>query len=240
MVWSQHDFERELKRQLIEIESIRKRVPQRDEIMERLDRLEESHLCLIRKLSEYFQRADDPAGSESTNFARDGEEIASELERQSSSIDEGLLAEFHVLSDQHSRLARRCVLDGPPSSVEDGTQGEEPSPQVVLVAEAVLNVPDLNERCASCGKVLISSLLAGESIAQQGSEWHHQEGRIHGVVQERLVLQHPAEGHIARQACVPGQRHATSCAQLVEPVVGRDRLAPRAGREGRHGLPARN
>ena len=48
------------------------------------------------------------------------------------------------------------------------------SPQVVLVAEAVLNVPDLNERCASCGKVLISSLLAGEGITQQGSDWHHQ------------------------------------------------------------------
>ncbi len=165
MVWSHHDFERELKRQLIEIESIRKRVPQLDEIMERLDRLEESHLCLIRKLSEYFQRADDPAGSGSTNFEEDGE-IASE--------HEGLLAEFHVLSNQHSRFARRCVLDGPPSSVEDGTQGEEPSPQVVLVAEAVLNVPDLNERCASCGKVLISSLLAGEAITQQGSDWHHQ------------------------------------------------------------------
>ncbi len=174
MVWSQHDFERELKRQLIEIESIRKRVPQLDEIRERLDRLEESHLCLIRKLSEYFQREDDPASSGSTGFEKDGEEIASELDRQPSAIDEGLMAEFHVLSDQHSGLAHRCGLNRPPSSAEDGTQAELPSPQVVLVAEAVLNVPELNERCASCGKVLISSLLAGEAITQQGSVWHHQ------------------------------------------------------------------
>ena len=174
MVWSQHDFERELKRQLIEIESIRKRVPQLEEIMERLDRLEESHLCLIRKLGEYFERTGEPAGSRPTSFEQSGEEIASELDGQPSSIDEGLLAEFHVLSDQHSRLALRCLLEGPPSSADDGTQGEEPSPQVVLVAAAVLNVPDLNERCATCGKVLISSLLAGEGITQEGPDWHHQ------------------------------------------------------------------
>lgn len=173
MVWSRHDFERELKRQLIEIESIRKRVPPLDEIMERLDRLEESHLSLIRKLGEYFQSRD---GKSETTTDRD--DVASEAHDQQSPIDASLLAEFQLLSAQHSRLARRCMLEGAPApaegSVEDRSSVDECSPQVVLVAEAVLNVPDLNERCATCGKVLISSLLAGESVTQQGSDWHHQ------------------------------------------------------------------
>jgi hypothetical protein len=181
MVWSHHDFERELKRQLIEIESIRKRIPKLDEIKERLDRLEQSHISLIRKLGEYFDRADEltSAGSQTsgaTGFAERSDENVSESggELDAERLDEGLLAEFHLLSSQHARLARRRLPEGAATSADDGTQTVESSPQVVLVAEAVLNVPDLNERCATCGKLLISGLLAGERVTQRGSDWHHQ------------------------------------------------------------------
>jgi hypothetical protein len=58
MVWTKVDFEREVRRQLVEIESIRKRLPESPEVHERIDRLEASHRNLIRKLDEVF-----PAGS---------------------------------------------------------------------------------------------------------------------------------------------------------------------------------
>ena len=52
MLWCQQDFEREVSRQLVEIESIRKRAAGSPEVSDRLDRLEESILHLMRKLRE--------------------------------------------------------------------------------------------------------------------------------------------------------------------------------------------
>ena len=52
MVWSNQDFAREVRRQLIELQSIRKRAPADAEIHERIDRLEESHHHVLRKLAE--------------------------------------------------------------------------------------------------------------------------------------------------------------------------------------------
>jgi hypothetical protein len=60
MVWTKIDFEREVRRQLVEIESIRKRLPESPEVHERIDRLEASHRHLIRKLDEVFPASSKP------------------------------------------------------------------------------------------------------------------------------------------------------------------------------------
>jgi hypothetical protein len=60
MVWSQEDFSRELRRQLIEIESLRKRVGDNGSAHASIDRLEEAQLYVLRKLDEHFRsRAED-------------------------------------------------------------------------------------------------------------------------------------------------------------------------------------
>jgi hypothetical protein len=58
MVWSKHDFEREVRRQLVELEAIRKRLPGDSEVHRRLDQLEASHRQLLRKLGDVFQTAE--------------------------------------------------------------------------------------------------------------------------------------------------------------------------------------
>ncbi len=50
MIWKEHDFAREVCRQLVELASIRKRVSGDAELLERVQRLEASHRGLLRKL----------------------------------------------------------------------------------------------------------------------------------------------------------------------------------------------
>lgn len=52
MVWSHDDFARELKRQLVELESLRKKIASSDDPGDSLERLEHSQYFLLRKLSE--------------------------------------------------------------------------------------------------------------------------------------------------------------------------------------------
>ena len=54
MVWSQLDFEREVRRQLIELRSLRKCVSANVEVLQRIERLEASHHGLLRRLGELF------------------------------------------------------------------------------------------------------------------------------------------------------------------------------------------
>ena len=54
MLWSKEDFEREVRRQLVELESIRKRVPALEEVHRKIDLLEKSQRSLLRKLGEFF------------------------------------------------------------------------------------------------------------------------------------------------------------------------------------------
>ena len=60
MVWSKVDFEREVRRQLIELRALRRRVPATDEVLQRIERLEASHHTLLRKLNEYFRANEAP------------------------------------------------------------------------------------------------------------------------------------------------------------------------------------
>jgi hypothetical protein len=55
MLWSKEDFEREVRRQLVELESIRKRVPALEEVHRKIDLLEKSQRSLLRKLGEFFE-----------------------------------------------------------------------------------------------------------------------------------------------------------------------------------------
>jgi len=67
MVWSKHDFEREVRRQLVELEAIRKRLPVDSEVHRRLDQLEASHRQLLRKLGDVFKAAKRSKGSVPVN-----------------------------------------------------------------------------------------------------------------------------------------------------------------------------
>ena len=55
MVWSKEDFVREVRRQMVELESLRRKIEAESDIQETLERLEESQVYLLRKLNDYFQ-----------------------------------------------------------------------------------------------------------------------------------------------------------------------------------------
>ncbi|MGQ9591187.1 MAG: hypothetical protein ACUVYA_12955 [Planctomycetota bacterium] len=55
MIWKEHDFAREVCRQLVELASIRKRISGDAELLERVQSLEASHRGLLRKLDESYR-----------------------------------------------------------------------------------------------------------------------------------------------------------------------------------------
>ena len=54
MVWSHDDFIRELSRQLVELEALRKRLEEPGDVGEIIQRIEESNLHLLKKMNEFF------------------------------------------------------------------------------------------------------------------------------------------------------------------------------------------
>ena len=150
MVWMLEDFEREIGRQLIELASIRKRVLTREELFERLDRLEESQQLLIRKVRDYFgnaQNVEQPAGTDATATS--------------------------TLRELNATLQRReQILSEKDNSVEPSAP--EPAESDLPTNEEAKG-PAIGESCALCGKPLISSLLAGEPVTQSHSEWMHSD-----------------------------------------------------------------
>ena len=63
MVWSIEDFEREISRQLVEMASIRRHAGDQQAIIERLNRLEDSQLFLLRKLRESLRNRKGSGGA---------------------------------------------------------------------------------------------------------------------------------------------------------------------------------
>lgn len=55
MIWKEHDFAREVCRQLVELASIRKRISGDPELLERVQSLEASHRGLLRKLDDSYR-----------------------------------------------------------------------------------------------------------------------------------------------------------------------------------------
>ncbi len=162
MVWSKHDFEREIRRQLIELTSIRKRVSEgQEDLLERIDRLEVSQRYLIRKLDEFFDAENTPKERAENGLTEIEEFEAAVAEEATVEIPESLAHEIQSLL---AECSRREVAD-----YSEATQKCE----VVVVAETVVKVPDLNERCAACGKMLVSSMLAGGEVTEHESSWYH-------------------------------------------------------------------
>ncbi|MBN1443822.1 MAG: hypothetical protein JXA90_14020 [Planctomycetes bacterium] len=55
MAWNQEDFARELRRQLVELESLRRKLDGSESALQSVEKLEESILYLLRKLEELFR-----------------------------------------------------------------------------------------------------------------------------------------------------------------------------------------
>lgn len=154
MIWSKQDFEREVRRQLVELASIRKRLPSNPEVLERIGRLEESHVHLLRKLDEVFpkRRAAAPAPR------RKG---------RSQGTAAGALEQYlRTVEAAAGKIRAAAGATGVPRP-RGAPARKRARPQAEL--------PSLGLKCASCGKVLFSSLLGGEEIVRVKGSWHHRE-----------------------------------------------------------------
>ena len=140
MVWSNVDFAREVRRQLVELESIRKRAPADAELHERIDRLEESHRYVLRKLA-------------------DGSGCSGTTEKKARQTRAAPKCTCEGMAGRHVRLALR-----EPTALKRRVKS-------LLVAQ--LGLPHLAVRCASCGRVLLPSLIAGGQIVFHKAAWYH-------------------------------------------------------------------
>ena len=59
MIWSREDIVREVRRQIVELDSLRRKVESESDVTEALERLEESQLRLLKKLNDYFRAKPD-------------------------------------------------------------------------------------------------------------------------------------------------------------------------------------
>ena len=143
MIWSNVDFAREVRRQLVELESIRKRAPADAELHERIDRLEESHHYVLRKLVEC------------SGHSGPAEEKARRPRAAPKCTCEGA-------TDRTGRNARVALRES--TAVKRRVKS-------LLVEQ--LGLPHPAERCASCGRVLLLSLLAGGQIVFHKAAWYH-------------------------------------------------------------------
>ena len=156
MIWSKLDFEREVRRQLIELESIRKRVPADSDVRKRIDRLEASHVNLLRKLEEIFPSNKAPSTSSIPRRAQ--------IERELRTLVKTSEVQTTALS-----VRQRISFS---SALETATQGTTPESTMGGFPQGQ-ELPTLDCRCASCGQILFSSLLAGESVLLSDGLWYH-------------------------------------------------------------------
>jgi hypothetical protein len=157
MVWSKQEFEREVRRQLIELASLRKRVPPTKDLLERIDRLETSHHYLLRKLVDYFKQLEERTSTQTKQgSAKQGSGAPAEAE-----------APAEVFETDPSHAASQLETEALESQ-------EVSTGNLVLALEKLQNTyPDVMEACAACGKLLISVILAGGEVAYQAPAWYH-------------------------------------------------------------------
>ena len=146
MVWSKLDFEREVRRQLVELESIRKRLPANSEVRQKIDKLEASHMNLLRKLAEIFPKPKTSKRAQKTSRA---------LERYMRTVEQ--TAKLKALAIG----GRQCI-----GTIATPKTREE---------TALRELPSLDAKCATCGRILLSSLLGGEEVVLSGDAWHHRD-----------------------------------------------------------------
>jgi hypothetical protein len=148
MLWKKSDFEREVRRQLIELRALRKRVPPTAELLQHIERLEASHHALLRKMDAVFT-ARDSAGEEPSSPAG--------LEDAPVASSPGAAVPGETAGFERPAVSARCVS----------------AAQLVLAPGKVQNCPAVEETCSSCGKVLVSSILAGAEVVRHGTAWYH-------------------------------------------------------------------
>ncbi len=157
MIWSKLDFEREVRRQLIELESIRKRVPADSDVRIRIDRLEASHVNLLRKLEEILPSNKAPPTSSMPRCAQIARELRS-------------MVKTSEVQTTTQSVRQRISLS---SALETATEGTAPEKAMGGGFPQGQELPTLDCRCASCGQILLSSLLAGESVLLSDGLWYH-------------------------------------------------------------------
>ena len=153
MVWTKHDFEREVRRQLVEIESIRKRLPESPEVHERIDRLEASHRNLIRKLDEVFPAPPKPPKLAPAQPAKLAPAQPAKLAPAQPAHRGTTPKRAPKRPHAHGRL---CF-----------------HPHTTLSKKKVTTMPGIHEKCAACGKVLLASVILGREVVFLNEAWYH-------------------------------------------------------------------
>jgi len=159
MVWSKHDFEREVRRQMVELESIRKRCPEDADVHRRIDLLEESHRNLLRKLGDAFNTSKWPR-----------ERPAQGPRPTGAKVDPQVLEKYLQTCDQAAlRLRRLLGIETKSASLQTtpSRRAEETEPCVEK------SKPCFNTKCATCGEILFASQPGREGIVFDGTGWHH-------------------------------------------------------------------
>jgi hypothetical protein len=157
MVWSKLQFEREVCRQMIELESIRKRIVPDADVLERIDRLEESHRHLLRRIDECFAltrvgaQVGAPSGASRERCPQGGCRQHRRCRRQ-----------WISKMEARARRAGEILKASPLHAHGVGSPGSPLS-----------KGPGLGQRCGTCGKVLLSSILAGDEVIFQKKAWRH-------------------------------------------------------------------
>lgn len=153
MLWGKLEFARELSRQLVEIASIKKLARSHPEILERVERLEASHLHLLRKLS-------------------DGSGDLHEKRRRVSRRRVRARKGERLFREAMSRYLKCLWQTGSKIAIEGARQSGTALSKTCLQVRRK-SLPRLNQTCAVCGRVLISSVLAGEAVIVRKKEWYH-------------------------------------------------------------------
>ena len=161
MVWCKQQFEREVCRQMVELESIRKRIVPDEDVLERIDRLEESHRHLLRRLNECV--------AVTRVVARGGLAVSERRSLARRRCARGACRE------KSAKMGVRTARITEASSLLKGSSllmtGIAPPPTCPSLK--ALKAPSLHQKCGTCGKVLLSSILAGDEVLLQKETWHH-------------------------------------------------------------------
>lgn len=174
MIWSKLDFEREVRRQLIEIESIRKRIPADSEAHARIDRLEASHQHLLKKLDELFPGGQSSAPPPKGDRLRADEDLTGLVGAGAREIVEKeslrrVAGELSRAPAGRVNAPRGLLSPGP--EVSGSQRGEEPGQHALDPGSRSL---DPGARCGGCGRLLLPALLGGETLVRAADGWRHE------------------------------------------------------------------
>ena len=166
MVWSHEDFIRELSRQLVELEALRKKLGEPGDVEEIIERIEESNRHLQRKMHEFFNCHIEVkicgafAGKSEDEFPSDAQ-------------PEYMMACLQSMLQQPGVLKHLTSLSVEPH-VEQVTDWSS-----LALAEGLVNPGDndslLQARCGACEKLMVSTVLAGGQILKVGAYWYHKD-----------------------------------------------------------------